>query len=222
MTTPRPPGRSSRTLLAWRIAARLAAAAVAIALLVLLFMAAVGRWLVVEDPLEKAGAIAVLSGKMPLRALAAAGIYRGGYAHEVWLTHSREPAATLRALDVPFHDEAFYNAQVLMREGVPPEAIRVLPPFIVNTADELAAIAGALPADHSGAVIIVTTKAHTRRVRALWKRIGAAQGRAVVRAASDDPFDAAHWWRTSGDALDVLRECAGLVNLWLGLPLEGS
>jgi hypothetical protein len=71
-------------------------------------------------------------------------------------------------------------------------------------------------------VIIVTTKAHTRRVRALWKRLGAAHGRVIVRAAGDDPFDPAHWWRTSGDALDVLRECSGLFNLWFGLPLHGS
>jgi hypothetical protein len=33
-----------------------------------------------------------------------------------------------------------------------------------------------------------------------------------VRAASRDPFAPVHWWRASGDALDVLREVLGLVN----------
>ena len=56
----------------------------------------VGRWLSVEDRLEKADAIAVLSGRMPDWALEAARIYQGGYAPEVWLTHSTEPGATLQ------------------------------------------------------------------------------------------------------------------------------
>ena len=52
----------------------------------------VGKWLVVEDPLEHAQAIVVLSGRMPMRALEAAKLYNAGYAPEVWLTRSSEPA----------------------------------------------------------------------------------------------------------------------------------
>ena len=58
----------------------------------------VGRWLVSEDPLQKADAIAVLSGRMPSRALEAARVYKQGYASRVWLTHSTEPGATLEQL----------------------------------------------------------------------------------------------------------------------------
>jgi uncharacterized SAM-binding protein YcdF (DUF218 family) len=191
-------------------------------LLVVLLVLNVGRWLVSEDPLAKAQAIVVLSGRLPMRALAAAQLYRDGLAPEVWLTHSTEPAATLAALDIPYDGEEVYNTRVLLHGGVPARAIRVLPKPIVNTADELAAIVAALPDDRSGVVIIVTTKAHTRRTRELWKRIANGRGRAIVRAAPDDPFDPAHWWRTSGDALDVVRECLGLLNAWSGLPLHGS
>ncbi len=38
----------------------------------------VGRWLVVEDPIDKARAIVVLNGGMPVRALEAAKLYRQG------------------------------------------------------------------------------------------------------------------------------------------------
>jgi len=41
-----------------------------------------------------------------------------------------------------------------------------------------------------------------------------------VRAASEDPFDPRHWWRSTGDALDVVREVLGLMNAWAGLPLR--
>ena len=42
-----------------------------------------GRWLLVQDKLEKAQAIVVLSGRMPLRAIAAARLYHAGDAPEV-------------------------------------------------------------------------------------------------------------------------------------------
>src|SRR5712691_7015031 len=96
----------------------------------------VGRWLVVEDPLVKAQAIMVLSGAMPLRAVEAAKLYREGYAPEIWLTHSTEPGETLEKMGIPFFGEDQYNKLVLIHEGVPPEAIHVLDPPIVNTVDE--------------------------------------------------------------------------------------
>ena len=187
-----------------------------------IFLLGVGRWLVVEDPLEKAQAIAVLSGRMPLRAIEAAKLYHKGYAPEIWLTRSAEPGSSLDAMGIPYVGEDFYNLRVLIHEGVPADAIRVLQPPIANTADEIGAISSALEGEKGGAVIIVTTKAHTRRVRTLWHRLASAKGRAIVRATSDDPFEPARWWRTTGDALDVVRELLGLFNAWAGLPLHPS
>jgi uncharacterized SAM-binding protein YcdF (DUF218 family) len=180
----------------------------------------IGRWLVAEDPLEKASAIAVLSGKMPSRALEAARIYREGYASEVWLTHQTEPGASLEALSVPFTGEESYDRLILIRKGVPESAIRVLDPPIVNTADEMLAIGQALSTEKQRKVIIVTSKVHTRRVKALWKNISSAQGEAIVRGVSDDGFDPAHWWGNTGDALDVVREALGLLNVWAGFPVQ--
>jgi uncharacterized SAM-binding protein YcdF (DUF218 family) len=180
----------------------------------------VGKWLVVEDSLTQSRAIAVLSGNMPLRAIEAAKLYRQGYAPEVWLTHSTEPGATLEEMGIPFAGEDFYNTRILIHEGVPPGAIRVLEPPIVNTADEIKVIASALSSEKDRTVIIVTTKAHTRRTQLLWRRLAAGRGRAIVRAASADPFEPDKWWRTSGDALDVVREVLGLMNAWAGLPLR--
>ena len=179
----------------------------------------IGRWLVVEDPLEKASAIAVLSGRMPSRALEAARIYREGYASEIWLTRTIEPGASLQALFVPFTGEEAYDRLVLMRKGVPESAIRVLDPPIANTADEMLAIGQALSKENQHTVIIVTSKVHTRRVKALWRHFSSADGQAIVRGVSDDGFDPAHWWANTADALDVVREALGLLNAWAGLPV---
>jgi uncharacterized SAM-binding protein YcdF (DUF218 family) len=184
------------------------------------FLLYLGRWLVVEDPLEKAQAVVVLSGRMPMRAVEAAKLYRAGYAPKVWLTHSTEPGASLKAMGVTYTGEDVYNVQVLMHEGVPADAIHLLEPPIVNTADELAAVSTALAEEKAGTVIIVTSKVHTRRVRILWNRLAAGRGRALVRAVSDDPFEPRRWWRTTGDALDVVREFLGILNAWAGMPLR--
>jgi len=182
----------------------------------------VGRWLVVEDPLEKAKAIVVLSGRMPVRAMEAARLYRGGYAPEVWLTRSTEPAASLRGVHIAYLDEDYYNAHILMHEGVPSSAIHVLEPDIDNTADEMRVIAEQAARENGTSVIIVTSKVHTRRVHTLWRKISAGRARAIIRGPEADPFEPAHWWRTSKDALDVVRETLGLLNAWAGLPLRPS
>src|SRR5260221_9548898 len=128
--------------------------------LVVVILFGVGRWLVVEDPLGKARAIVALSGAMPLRAIEAAKLYRAGYAPEIWLTHSTEPGETLEDMGIPFSGEDYYNKLVLIHEGVPAEAIHVLDPPIVNTADEITAAAAALKPGNNATVILVTTKAH--------------------------------------------------------------
>lgn len=156
---------------------------------------------------------------MPLRALEAAKLYRQGYAPEVWLTRTLEPGESLKAMGIPFEGEEVYNARVLIHEGVPAGAIHVLEPPIVNTADEVRVIGKGLEQEKDRSVILVTTKPHTRRVRLLWRKLAPRDCRAIVRAAADDPFDPRHWWRSTGDALDVVREVLGLMNAWAGLPL---
>ncbi len=217
MATPvNPAGVSRPRLRAWRV---LSAIVGGLIIAIVIFFG-LGRWLVVEDPLVKSRAIIVLSGAIPLRAVEAAKLYRAGYAPEIWLTHPAEPGETLKSMGIPFAGEDYYNKLVLIQEGVPPEAIHVLEPPVVNTVDEIRAIAAALTRGKDGAVIIVTTKAHTRRVRLLWRRLAPGQSQAIVRAAAGDPFDSRHWWRTTSDALDVVREVLGLLNAWAGLPLH--
>ena len=180
----------------------------------------VGRWLVVEDPLDKAQAIVVLSGRMPMRAKEAARLYNAAYAPQIWLTRNIEPAASLQEMHIAFLGEDFYNSRVLMHEGVPSNAIQVLEPATDNTEDEIRTIAEEVEREKGTAVIIVTTKVHTRRVHMLWKELSGGRGRVIVRAASTDTFEPEHWWRTTRDALDVVRETLGVLNAWAGLPLH--
>lgn len=181
-----------------------------------------GQWLVDEDQLQHAKAVVVLGGHLPLRAIEAAAIYRDGWVDEAWLTpgapSAEERAMAKRGIDYP--SESDYSRKVLEADGVPAGVIRELPGPTDNTDSEIRSIAEAL--GKSERVVIVTSKYHTRRVRALWSRQAADRLPAIVRYTRDDPFDAAHWWRTTDDSMAVAREWFGLLNAWLGFPVRSA
>jgi len=180
----------------------------------------VGRWLVVEDPLASADAIVVLSGQLPERAIEAARIYHLRDAKQVWITQQPNPADRLAKLGIHFVGEEFYDEEVLIVLGVPADALRVLEKPAANTEAEVDEISSDMKAEGLNSVIIVTSKPHTRRVRAIWNRRAGPSLRAIVRYPDSDPYDAAHWWRHTRDALDVVRELLGLLNAWAGFPLR--
>jgi hypothetical protein len=85
----------------------------------LAFLFRVGKWLVREDPLLPATAIAALSGNTPTRSLEAAELYREGYAKEIWLTHPDVHADALKVLGISYPSEDDFNVRVLRRQGFP-------------------------------------------------------------------------------------------------------
>jgi uncharacterized SAM-binding protein YcdF (DUF218 family) len=196
------------------------AAVLLLALAAVIFFRGAGRWLIVADPLERSDAIVVLSGGLPYRAIEAAKIYRQGMAPQVWLTRAPNPSAVLNEMGISFASEETYNHEILVHQGVPEAAIQTLPPEIVNTAEEERAIIQQMQSARLHRVIIVTSPPHTRRVRALWRRLAPAGLALIVRPAGGDEFDADHWWRTTTDALSVVREILGLLNAWAGLPIR--
>lgn len=182
----------------------------------------VGAWLVVEDPLVRARAAVVLGGEVPFRAMEAASLFRQGWAYEVWLTRTpqgRELAA-LQSLGIQIPGDESYNQMILERLGVPPAAIRILEPPTENTAAEVQVVAAELRGAGGGAVILVTSKPHSRRVRTTWHALVGDVAPGIVRYATADPYDPAHWWRRTRDALAVSREVFGLLNVWAGFPVQ--
>jgi uncharacterized SAM-binding protein YcdF (DUF218 family) len=123
-------------------------------------------------------------------------------------------------MKIVYLGEDFYNEKILLAKGVPVDAIRILERPSANTQVEVREIREFLRQNNLSSVIIVTSKAHTRRVRAIWKKLAGSDARAIVRFANDDPYDGAHWWRHTQDGLDVVRETLGLLNVWAGFPLR--
>jgi uncharacterized SAM-binding protein YcdF (DUF218 family) len=178
-----------------------------------------GRWLIRQDPLSHADVILVLSGSMPYRAEEAGEVFRKGYAPEIWLTHPVSPAEELQSMGIHYESDEDYDAEVLIRDGVPATAIRVLPDEIVDTEQELEEAQQEMSREGKSSVIIVTSLEHTRRVKAIWRKLGSSP-KAIVHGSPEDPFDADHWWRNTRDSLYVVREYLGLLNAWTGLRVR--
>ena len=132
-----------------------------------------------------------------------------------------EPTASLAALDIDDPGEDALNARVLQHGGVSPADIHTLTPPIDNTADEIHAIATeAAKQTRLRHDCRHDKSSHAPRSRTLWKEYAGSDARIIVRTPADDPFDAVHWWRSTSDVLDVVREVLGMVNVWIGLPLR--
>ena len=182
----------------------------------------IGQWLVVQDPLVHADVIVVLSGHIPDRALEAARLYHAGYAEQVWVSQPTSPAEELKTMKIFYLGEDFYNEKVLLAQGVPADSVRVLDHPVENTEEEAREISETLRHSNFHHVILVTSKPHTRRVRSIWRKLVGSDPGVIVRFAADDPYDGAHWWRHTHDALDIVRETLGLINVWAGFPARPS
>ncbi len=180
----------------------------------------IGYWLIVEDPLQSADAIVVLSGGLPYRPVEAARLFRAGYAPEVWITKSVGYARDLDPMGIQYIGEEVYSREVLLHFGVPASAIRILEAPVFDTEQEIGVISRQANQTNKARVIIVTSPSHTRRVRRLWKVLVDEHPQAIVRSSPGDPYDPGRWWHTTQDALGVMRESLGLLNAWAGLPVR--
>ncbi len=131
---------------------------------------------------------------------------------------SEEEALTRLGLQIV--REETHTRAVLERLGIRPDAIHTLNGEAQNTAQELSLILGELERIGGGQVILITPKAHSRRVRATWRALIGDSHPAIVRYATEDPFDPVRWWGRTRDAFAVWREVFGLMNVWAGFPLQ--
>jgi len=169
--------------------------------------------LLVVDTAAAADYIVPLGGAASTRPFEAAALYREGLAPRVLLMEYRTDDA-IRLGVVPSETELY--RRVLELEGVPGEAIEVVPGIARTTWDEALAVRRALPADEPVRIIVVTSPEHTRR--ALWAfREALADTAADVRVAPAPQlrYDETNWWRRDEGLLAYLHEYLKLPFYWV-------
>jgi uncharacterized SAM-binding protein YcdF (DUF218 family) len=201
----------------WRRPALLACVGLlAAAAAVRLALAGVSWWLDCADPPGKADIIVVLGGDYG-RPIYAADLYRQGWAPEVWLARilPEEGEARARGLGIALLRETEINRAILLKQGVPEQAIRLYGQDVDSTRDE----AGALACEFGGRgkrILLVTSRYHARRARLIFRRQlpGAQVTVCPTPYETRDPS----WWRHKHLALNAVSELFRLANYLAGSP----
>jgi uncharacterized SAM-binding protein YcdF (DUF218 family) len=168
----------------------------------------VGESWVIEDPLERADAILVLSDDNYYadRATRATEVYRQGMAPIVVASGRR-----LR----PYAGIAELMEHDLAERGVPKDKIVRVAHDADNTKDEAQALAHFAVERKWRSVIVVTSNYHTRRARYVFRHVFPAGLAVRVTGARDGDFDPEGWWLTRKSIKELTREVAGMaVAIW--------
>ena len=172
-----------------------------------IFRFAAESW-VIEDPLEKADALIVLSDDnfYADRATRAAELFREGKAPLVVASGRRlRPSAGIAELME--HD--------LVERGVPKDKILRFAQDGDGTREEAEALAKLAKTKKWRKLIIVTSNYHTRRARYIFRHVFPQDTEIRVAGARDGDFDPENWWEKRESTKLFLREITGMmVTIW--------
>ena len=207
--------RTRRTIL--RTAVAIAVIAVVTAGVLL---RAAGRYLIVEQALERSDAIVVLGGSRVDRWLEAVDLYRAGWTRYIVLSPGRIESSErrLRQSGIRFPAEADLVRDAMVQMNVPLDAIVILPTSLDNTAQEATSVRQAALNAGWHRLTVVTSKYHTRRTLFAFER--EFQGTAIeirVRGSRYEVATPDRWWTSRADFRWVTSELQKLLAYRLGL-----
>jgi len=205
----------------WRLLFRTGAVLAAAVLAGLLaFLPFAGRYLVREDPLERADAIFVLAGSNVERWLEAVDLYREGWAPRIVLSRGpvEEAEVTLEARGVHYPTSAELARATILQMKIPDTAVLLLPDSCDNTAQEAHALHGMASRAGWQRLIVVTSKYHTRRSTFAFRReFRDTPIRVLIRASRHDRSTPERWWGDRKGIRWVSSELQKLLLYRLGL-----
>ncbi len=196
---PSTPGTARHRLRRWLFA--VVAAAVLLAFLGYAvrtpLLQAVGAQLVHVDELVRSDAIVILAGGVPEREIAAADLFKNGWASRVIITAEppRPALEALRRRGVTVPSDLDLRVLYLTQLGVPRPSITVLPGYVESTEQEARSIRRWVDEQRARQVIFVTSTYHTARARLVLRK-SLPEGLVIrMHGATADEFDVDGWWR---------------------------
>jgi uncharacterized SAM-binding protein YcdF (DUF218 family) len=167
-----------------------------------LLRSAADLW-IVSDPLAPADAVAVFGGGLEDRPFAAAAYYREGLVKKILLSNIRPSPAELLGV-LQSHTDA--NRKVLVRLGVPEQAIESFGSNVSNTYEEALALREWAVRSGARSIIVPTEIFSARRVRWMLHRVFA--GAAAIRVPALAPLDyrSDNWWKSEGGLIGFQNE----------------
>jgi uncharacterized SAM-binding protein YcdF (DUF218 family) len=159
---------------------------------------------IVSDPLTPADVAVVLGGGLEVRPFAAAEFYRKGIVKKVLVSRvAAERGADIGA--IPEHTES--NRRILLKLGVPADAIETFGTSNKSTKDEAVALRQWAQSHAVRAVIIPTEIFGARRVRWIFQREFAGEAIRINVPSFDPPqYARADWWTVERGIVEFQNE----------------
>jgi uncharacterized SAM-binding protein YcdF (DUF218 family) len=179
-----------------------------------------GSFLASEDELVKADAIFLFAGSQAERPLAAADLFKAGYAPTIVLTRpTEEPAVELLVKrGIILHTRFSVMREVLDKLGIPDAAVVVPERLHDNTAQEARTLRDLALARGWRRVILVSSNYHLRRVRMASRRaLRGTNIEVVLHASRYDPATPGRWWRHRSDLRQILWELPKVIGYAAGV-----
>ena len=182
------------------------------------FLRAMGRYLITEDRLQKAEAIAVLAGDGGVaRTLEAVRLYQDGYAPRIILTHQLLPKGyeELVRLGITVPEERDIQWMVLKAMRIPASVVLQASKRADSTESEMVYLMRLLKEHRIRSVILVTDRSHSTRASKILAHVSGGTIAITSRPTRYDTFDPEGWWRSRADAKEVLTEYEKLLNYFV-------
>jgi uncharacterized SAM-binding protein YcdF (DUF218 family) len=173
------------------------------------------RFLIVTVPLDKADAIAVLSGSSAYleRTHRAADLYFHGRAKFIILTND----GLLSGWSTDLQKNPYFVERAtieLVRLGVPRDRITVLPEPLSNTYEESVRLSQFAKTNDVHSIIVVTSPYHSFRAGWIFRRVFAGSGIALGIENSGIAANPMVWWLRRVGWRDVAGEYVKLAYYW--------
>jgi uncharacterized SAM-binding protein YcdF (DUF218 family) len=169
------------------------------------------RLWIVDEPLTKADAIVVLGGGLQTRPFVAAKLYREGLAPKVVVMNIESRNTEEIGLTQP---ETSILKQILLKRGVPKEALVFIGNGVSSTYEESLALRDWVEAAKARRLIVPTEPFHTRRANWLFeKMLNHGPNPVEVLVTSTKPVSSAsvEWWKSERSLIEFQNEVIKLL-----------
>jgi len=178
------------------------------------FLYFAASWLYIPNAPKKSDVIFILGG-MPTRAVYAADLYLEGYSKNVVISKPILPEGVRQAEDmgvqITHMEDVYYN--ILIKKGVPEDAISVMTEPVISTAEE-AVWLKQLFAGQAKRILIVTSPYHVKRSEMIFKDL-LPEHEIIVVATTYENYPE-KWWTSQDLARNVLLEFAKILFYQFG------
>jgi len=155
----------------------------------------IGEFLVVQDSLNKADIIYLLTGEIDTRPLQAIKLYKNGFAN--WIIIPQHELSSTQNLGI-CPDPTSGAVKVLLMNGIPKSDIIILDfeSGVTSTKEEALALRHYINENTLNNIIIVTSAFHTYRAKYIFNKELSDTGVNIKYSpASHLKFDATNWWK---------------------------